>query len=65
MTERIPNYLRKLLADMRADPEKYKPGKVITTTVYHDDYCDYWTGGACNCSPDIDQSEYEREPKND
>jgi hypothetical protein len=46
--EHIPNYMRDILA---IAPE-LEPG-VTVVEIYHDDWCDGFKGGACNCNPDI------------
>ena len=30
------------------------PGTVAIMHTYHDDWCAFWTGGACNCEPEIE-----------
>lgn len=30
-----------------------QPGDVLRVEVYHDDSCALWTGGACNCDPEL------------
>ena len=29
-------------------------GKVSHLTIAHDDWCDIYNGGSCNCNPDVD-----------
>ena len=49
--EQFPNYLRTIV--------KYsgniRPGEAYITNVRHDDWCDFWSGGVCNCNPDIER----------
>jgi hypothetical protein len=30
-----------------------KPGEVKVLHVYHDEWCDFHSGGFCNCDPDL------------
>jgi len=30
-----------------------KPGEVTHIVCYHDDWCNIYKGGCCNCTPDI------------
>jgi hypothetical protein len=32
---------------------KPEPGKVTLLQVLHDDWCNIFTGGKCNCNPEI------------
>jgi len=41
------NYLAELL---KMD---FPPGAAYQVTVLHDDWCAFFTGRACNCSPEI------------
>jgi hypothetical protein len=29
------------------------PGKLAHVDIYHDDWCNVFSGGVCNCNPDI------------
>jgi hypothetical protein len=48
---RQPNYLAKVkyLYACGALP----PGSLHHLEVRHDNWCQHWTGGSCNCNPDI------------
>lgn len=43
------NHLRKIMALVKAGKVK----GVSDVTVAHDDWCDVYTGGFCNCEPDV------------
>ena len=45
----VPNYLRKLLSY----PPQGEAAEGYLARVKHDDWCDHWSGGTCNCNPDI------------
>lgn len=53
MTNKIPNYLKKIMIDFQSHPEHYQGGTVSPTHIYHDDWCEFWKGLPCNCNPHI------------
>lgn len=44
------NYMKRLLGMGEALPHD---GGTHVVTVMHDDWCDFWKGKRCNCSPDF------------
>lgn len=52
MTEKLPNYVKKILDNYYADLGTAR-GTFVIARVYHDDWCDYFKGKTCNCKPDI------------
>ena len=49
--KRQPNYLAKLIK--LNDEGKARPGVLTIAHIYHDDWCAFFKGEPCNCSPDI------------
>lgn len=45
------NYL-KIIENMYANGA-FKPGVLSNVEAQHDDWCDIYKGGFCNCNPDI------------
>lgn len=45
------NWLKKVSRMVR-DAEISK-GEAIRVDIHHDDWCNYFVGGNCNCDPDI------------
>jgi hypothetical protein len=43
----VPRYLEKL---MRLPAER---GQAYIAEVRHDDFCDHWYAGMCNCDPEV------------
>ena len=56
---RVPgehNYLR-LLAEATAEAVEsglMERGRVTLTNIWHDDWCEIYRGGVCNCDPEIE-----------
>lgn len=47
------NYQTKINRLLQAGQLTPQPGQVIKVHVYHDNYCQVFKGGLCNCNPDI------------
>lgn len=48
------NYKRKLLELLRSgELNQCKPGVLYHLDFYHDDWCNVFKGGVCNCNPDV------------
>jgi hypothetical protein len=45
------NYFRKQMELLAAGV--IRPGQVALVDIYHDDWCQIFTGGYCNCDPEI------------
>lgn len=48
---RTPHYLREVERRLRSGGVPLAPGTVTVLTIAHDDWCQHWSGGACNCAP--------------
>lgn len=48
------NYQKAIEQAIDAGKVPMIPGTVAVMHTYHDDWCAFWTGGACNCSPTIE-----------
>jgi hypothetical protein len=46
------SYLEKVLNLAREVIDPDRPG-IHHVNVFHDDYCQVFTGGECNCNPDV------------
>jgi len=46
-----PAYVRELVELYRQG--KLPAGRLADVDVYHDDDCAIWTGGTCNCEPEV------------
>ncbi len=56
------NYLKRI-SEMHARGElDTAPGKSLDVTVSHDDWCMVFSGGACNCEPDIKHGTPQQQP---
>jgi hypothetical protein len=49
------NYQKAIEFALRAGELNPLAGKVTHLDIYHDDNCAIFTGGSCNCNPDIIQ----------
>lgn len=47
------NYLKKLQRLQLEGKVPIEPGKSYDTKVAHDDWCNVYRGGECNCDPEI------------
>jgi hypothetical protein len=48
-----PNYMAKLDALVKEQGHRVEPGKAYVAEVRHDDDCDVFSGGPCDCNPDV------------
>jgi len=46
-------YKRKVKRMARGVALRCKPGEVYYTRIEHDNGCDFWRGGECDCNPTI------------
>jgi hypothetical protein len=51
------NYAKKLLAAQHAGQLQMSPGTVSDVQIGHDDWCEIFRGGMCNCNPTLVQYE--------
>jgi hypothetical protein len=47
------NYVKKLLALQAEGKVPTEKGKMFSTTVKNDDWCNVYKAGECNCDPEI------------
>ncbi len=53
MKPEIPRYMRPLLRSLR---DRQIPPGLHDVKVFHDGWCAIWSGGVCNCNPDVQLS---------
>jgi hypothetical protein len=51
--DKTPNYKMAIYQAIKEGLINPAPGTVTHIHVYHDDYCEIFKGGVCNCDPDI------------
>ena len=49
----VDNYRALLLRALARGEIIARPGMVLITTIKHDSWCKFLTGGVCNCDPEI------------
>ena len=54
-----PHYIPVMAALMARCQHKVKPGHFYQVLTYHDDWCEHFKGGICNCAPRCDMVECE------
>jgi hypothetical protein len=59
---KTPNYMREL--EVLAPLMKKEAG-LYFGEIRHDDWCEFFKGGSCNCNPDYVFDKYTGEKKND
>jgi hypothetical protein len=60
-----PNYLPLLDVLHQAMGDLIKPGQVNHVFIYHHDWCAVFTGGPCDCNPEVKLVELALEPGKD
>lgn len=60
MNQHIPRYVKKMVRAYEVNKNLFKPGTVSIVNIYHDDGCEIFQGGECNCNFDM---ELEVKPK--
>jgi len=54
---KAPNYSRLVDELIDRNRDRLTPGTVHEIKIYHDDSCSIWSGGACDCRPDVKLAE--------
>lgn len=48
-----PNYVQAILDAIRSGKIKTGTGQVVHADIRHDDWCNIFKGGVCNCNPEV------------
>ena len=49
----LPKYIKEMLRQIATGEMDYHRGQVNHIPIYHDDWCEIFNGGECNCNPDV------------